>query len=83
MSTTRVLMPAEGRRVRFPVTGKLLKDTGEPIVWSSYWHRRFEAGDVVDAPAKAAPAAPAAAKAAVALAPPPPPAAAVVVVKEA
>ncbi len=65
MSEIRTIKPADGRRVRFPDTGRVLPPEGETVAWGSYWHRRLVAGDVVvvDEPAPAEGPAPAAAAA--------------------
>ncbi len=61
MSEIRTIKPADGRRVRFPDTGRVLPPEGDTVAWGSYWHRRLDAGDVVevDAPAPDASAVPA------------------------
>jgi hypothetical protein len=51
----RTIRPAADRRVRHPLTHKLLAEAGEAVGWNSYWERLRQAGDVVvvepDAPA--------------------------------
>jgi hypothetical protein len=44
------LQPAPGRRVR-KENGQLLDAAGETVIASSYWQRRLDAGDVIEAPA--------------------------------
>ena len=59
----RTIKPVTGRRVRWPATGKLLADEGEPVLWGSYWERMRQAGDVVIVPDEtSAPAKPQSAK---------------------
>jgi len=55
VSETQTVKAAAGRRVRHPVSARLLKDEGETVAWNSYWQRLLQDGDVelVDAPAPA------------------------------
>jgi len=48
---TLFLAPAEGRKVRHP-DGRPLKPEGEAVTASSYWTRKRNDGDVVEAPRK-------------------------------
>lgn len=41
----RFIKPANGAPVRKP-DGTHLSDAGELVVWSTYWHRRVDDGDV-------------------------------------
>jgi hypothetical protein len=41
------IKPAEGLRVRKPC-GKLLNESGETVVLTTFWQRRIDGGDVVD-----------------------------------
>ena len=47
---TRTLKPADGMRVRFPGTGRILAEAGEEVEMNTYWTRRLQDGDVVDVP---------------------------------
>lgn len=44
----RTIKPADGLLVRCPDNGRPLAAKGEPVVWSAYWQRRFNDGDVVE-----------------------------------
>ena len=61
MSETQTVKAAAGRRIRHPVSARLLKDEGETVAWNSYWQRLLQDGDVelVDAPAPTMAAKPA------------------------
>ncbi|MGL4859524.1 MAG: DUF2635 domain-containing protein [Enterobacteriaceae bacterium] len=52
------LKPAPGCAVRDPVKGSLLPESGAEVPDSYFWRRRLQDGDVVEATAEAAKAAP-------------------------
>lgn len=47
MATRRTIRPAPGKKVRKPLSLVLLSPRGESVVWTTFWQRRLDAGDVV------------------------------------
>lgn len=56
-ATTRLIRPKTGLTVRDPIDGSPLPAHGRGVVWSSFWQRRFDDGDVVETDQKAIDAA--------------------------
>lgn len=48
MTDQRWIKPGPDRRVRIPVSAKLLPIDGACVAWNSYWERRLACGDVVE-----------------------------------
>ncbi len=51
----RTIRPAEGRKVRWPFSDRVLAEAGEAVTWSSYWERRLRDKDVEQGAAPAKP----------------------------
>lgn len=45
----RLLVPGPGRRVRDPISLRVLPDAGDYKPLTTYWLRRLQDGDVLDA----------------------------------
>lgn len=57
MNTVRYFRPKAGRVVRDPIDGSPLPAHGKGLVWSSFWQRRFDDGDIEETDQKTVEAA--------------------------
>lgn len=46
-TATKSIMPAPDRRARYE-DGRLLPPGGDDVIWSTYWQRRLDDGDVIE-----------------------------------
>jgi hypothetical protein len=47
MIDRRLIRPADGLLIRDSVTMQMLPSEGKEVIWSSYWERRLNDGDVM------------------------------------